>query len=245
MRAAGAVLRHPATAATAAAHAGASAALAVSEQPPADARFEEFWTSLWIPGWLDKPQASILFHLARVGPGVGDVVEVGSYLGRSAAVLAAALRARGTGILTAVDPHDGNRGLPGTEDSSLSTFPLFMHHLRQYQLDPFVHAVLEPSVAAARDWSGPIRLLYLDGLHTEEAVFNDLAAWGPHIEATGSIVVDDYDYFDGVVQAVWSAVAAGFVTGGPHRLCSTVLLGHLPESLRRISRLVPRPAKST
>jgi hypothetical protein len=241
LRAATAIARHPSTAVGAAARAAASAALAAEEELPPDPRFEQFWRELWIPGWLDKPQASILFHLAVDGPGTGEVVEIGSYLGRSAAVLAAGLRARGSGTLTAVDPHDGNRGLPGTEDPDLSTYPLFLHHLRQYGLDPFVQGVVASSLDAAKDWSRPIRLLYLDGLHIEEAVHADLAAWGPHMEDAGVIVVDDYDYFEGVARGVWSALAEGVVAGGPHRVCSSVLLGRLPESLQRISRPVPPP----
>ncbi|MGI8807511.1 MAG: class I SAM-dependent methyltransferase [Acidimicrobiales bacterium] len=244
LRAAGAIARHPAKAAGAAARAAASAALDAEENVPVDPRFEQFWSDLWIPGWLDKAQASILYHLAVGGPGTGEVVEIGSYLGRSAAVLAAALRARGSGVLTAIDPHDGNRGLPGTEDPNLSTYPLFQHHLRQYQLEDYVDGVVASSVEAARDWSRPVRLLYLDGLHTEDAVHADLAAWGPHMEDTGVMVIDDYDYFEGIARAVWSALDEGLVAGGPHRVCNSVLLGRLPESLSRISRLVlPLPAK--
>ena len=239
VRAAAAIAHHPATAVGAAARAAATATLAAEEALPYDPRFEAFWAELWIPGWLDKSQAAILFHLAVDGPGDGAVVEIGSYLGRSAAVLAAALRSRGSGILTAVDPHDGNRGLPGTEDPGLSTYPLFLHHLRQYQLEGLVEAVLKPSVEAAAEWSGPIRLLYLDGLHTEDAVHSDLVAWGPHLHPTSTIVVDDYDYFEGVRRAVWSAHAEGVFAGGPHRVSRTVLLGHLPDTLRRLSRPVP------
>lgn len=72
-----------------------------------DPAFTQAWDDLFAPGWLDRPVARLLHGLARAGPGHGDVVEIGSYLGRSTIILARGLQARGHGRLVAIHPHQG------------------------------------------------------------------------------------------------------------------------------------------
>jgi len=60
-----------------------------------------------VEGWLSDGQARRLFERAAAVPPAGRIVEIGSYRGRSAIVLARALG--GAGVeLVAIDPHAGN-----------------------------------------------------------------------------------------------------------------------------------------
>ena len=60
----------------------------------------------------------------------------------------------------------------------------------------------------------PIRLLFIDGLHTYEAVAADIRDWAPRVVPGGIIVFDDYmnpDPTFGVKRAVDEMVASGIV----------------------------------
>jgi methyltransferase family protein len=72
----------------------------------ADPRFSRaLENALSIEGFSRPIELSLLYHLALLGRGPGEVVEIGSYLGRSTVVLAQALADSGGGRVVAVDPH--------------------------------------------------------------------------------------------------------------------------------------------
>jgi hypothetical protein len=61
------------------------------------------------------------------------------------------------------------------------------------------------SKEAAHAWNRtPIRILFIDGWHSYEAVTEDILLWFPHVLPGGLIVFDDYSNpeFPGVRQAV-------------------------------------------
>jgi len=76
--------------------------------------------------------------------------------------------------------------------------------LERQRVAQLVTLVRDFSVPVGQRWRGPrVGLLYIDALHTEEAVLCDYEAWAPHL-APGSIVAyDDYCLrFPGVMAAV-------------------------------------------
>jgi hypothetical protein len=231
-RAARAVLRHPIVGSRAAVSTAVQAARFAAEGTPADPAFDELWQQMWVPGWLDRPQAALLFHLAAHGEGTGRVVEVGSYLGRSTVVLGCGARHGGRPGVVAVDPHEGNNGREGSEGAKgdTSTYWLFRHHLAAFGLDDDVETVRSTSTEAVAGWADPIRLLYIDGLHTEEAVHADIAAWGPFLEADGAVVLDDFREPQ-VEAGVRAALSEGVVKGPLRRIYKTAVIGQLTPEL--------------
>src|SRR6218665_2768997 len=68
--------------------------------------FVDAWTRAEsIGGDTTRAELRLLSPPALVAPGSGLVVEIGSYLGRSTVVLAAAVAVSGRGRVVAVDPH--------------------------------------------------------------------------------------------------------------------------------------------
>jgi hypothetical protein len=230
-RAARALVRHPIVGSRAAVSTAVAAARYEDEGVPPDPVFDALWQGMWVPGWLDRPQGALLFHLAAYGAGSGRVVEVGSYLGRSTVVLGAGARHGGRPGVAAVDPHEGNNGREGSEGDA-STYALFRHHVAAFDLDGDVEAIRASSLDAAANWTDPIRLLYLDGLHTEEAVHADLVAWGNYIEDGGSIVLDDFREPQ-VAAGVRAALSEGAVPGPLRRVYKSAVLGRLTDALER------------
>jgi predicted O-methyltransferase YrrM len=184
-----------------------------------------------VPGWLFGPDAWLLYDLARRGPADGAIVEIGSAWGRSTVFLASGSKQAGRERVYAIDPHTGDPGyLSGREKYSrrpfgvpppprsangFSTLPAFTANLRRFGVADWVKPVVAPSAAAARTLdTGPIRLLYIDGLHSYEGVRADIEAWAPRVVRGGVIVFDDYFNEDegvGVRRAVDELVESGAV----------------------------------
>jgi hypothetical protein len=73
------------------------------------------------------------------------------------------------------------------------------------------------SVEAARQWTGePIRLHFVDGWHTREAVLEDVRSWSSSFSDRCCVVFDDYHPFRGVREGVEELAAAGEI--GPAKL---------------------------
>jgi predicted O-methyltransferase YrrM len=170
-----------------------------------DPAFTQAWDELAVPGWLDRPVARLLHGLARSGPGHGDVVEVGSYLGRSTVILARGLQARGQGRLLAVDPHQGQLRRDQHPDGPLpDTWGLFLANLATAGVAEVVQPVRATSAKAAAAWQGPVRLLFIDGLHDFDSVLDDATRWHAHLTADAVVVFDDVQ-FGSVRRAITAA----------------------------------------
>jgi GT2 family glycosyltransferase/predicted O-methyltransferase YrrM len=185
--------------------------------------FLALWPSLQrlVPGWLPVGDARLLYALAHHGPGRGAIVEIGSAWGKSTIFLASGSKQAGREKVFAIDPHSRDpwylrrHGL--TEFSSLAAFQRNIH---RFCVGDWVVPVVSTSTEAARTLQcGPIRLLFIDGLHTYEGVKADIEDWVPRVIPGGIIVFDDYlsEREDvGVRRAADELVASGSV-GPVHR----------------------------
>ena len=169
-----------------------------------------------VRGWLTPTDAHLLYSLARRGPGEGAIVEIGSAWGKSTIILASGSKRARRERVYAIDPHTGDPWYLRSEHlSEFSSLDGFLRNLRRFRVDDWVVPVVSDSTAAAQTFdSGPIRLLYIDGLHTYEGVRADIDNWVPRVASGGLIVFDDYlsPFEDvGVRKAVDELVAAGQV----------------------------------
>lgn len=129
------------------------------------------------------------------------VLEIGTYCGRSAILLAAAARKAGTVALT-VDHHRGSEEQqPGWEyhDPTLvdpevglmDTLPRFRRALHAAGLEEHVVALVGRSPRIAALWGRPLGLVFIDGGHTDEHATGDYEGWVPHLAPEGLLVVHD------------------------------------------------------
>lgn len=199
-----------------------------------------------VPGWLSGPDARTLYALAHHGPGEGAIVEIGSAWGKSTIFLASGSKRAGRERVFAIDPHTGDptyleqdlspfwpprRRLPFTPAPDISmlkpthgeqftSYEAFQRNLQRFRLDDWVVPIVSTSEEASRSWNGtPIRLLFVDGLHSYEGVSIDIRDWVPRVIRGGVIVFDDYFTHDptvGVSRAVDELVASGAVSSPQH-----------------------------
>ncbi|MFD7641074.1 class I SAM-dependent methyltransferase [Kitasatospora sp. NPDC059795] len=129
------------------------------------------------------------------------VLEIGTYCGRSAILLADAARRAGTVALT-VDHHRGSEeqqpgweyhdpGLVDPEVGLMDTLPRFRRTLHAAGLEPHVVALVGRSPQIAAVWQSPLALVFIDGGHTDEHATGDYRGWVPHLAEDGLLVVHD------------------------------------------------------
>lgn len=148
-----------------------------------------------VDGWLTTDQVSRLWVAARAVTPPATVVEIGSYRGRSAIVLA---RAAAPGVeVVAIDPHAGNdrgpREINGTAAAGRADHEAFLANLRRAGVDHRVRHVREfsPGRAALAAVEGPVAMLFIDGAHGYPAARADIDAWGERVAPEGTMLVHD------------------------------------------------------
>ena len=150
-------------------------------------------------------EAVRLYRTALDAATLGPCLEIGSYCGKSAYFIGLACKHR-QGVLFSVDHHRGSEEQqPGEQyfdpelfDERLgriNTFHFFQETLERAGLLATVVPVVSDSTTAARMWSTPLSLVFIDGGHTFEAASDDLRLWAPHIMNDGFLVIHDI-FFD-------------------------------------------------
>jgi predicted O-methyltransferase YrrM len=164
-----------------------------------------------IEGFTSEVELSLLYHLAAAG-GEGRIVEIGSYLGRSTIIMAHAARAVGSPPIVAVDPHTRALGYEGEEP--FDTRAAFEANVERAGVADMVQLEHAYSTEAAERWTGgKVRLLFVDGWHSHDAVLADVHSWERYLVPGATVVFDDFLPSPGVRSAVHQLVAEGSLKG--------------------------------
>ncbi len=171
--------------------------------------------SLDLRGWFTDEEGA--WYAAAVEAAAGQVVEVGTWRGRSTSYLAPVLAGRPL-RLTCVDHWSGSSDawnaayltrLAAAEVDGLSVQACFERNMAS--LDIPVRVLAMPSLRAAEHIAdGSCDLVFLDASHDESAVKADLCAWWPKVARGGRLAGHDYDpvRHPGLVGAVQAFVCA-------------------------------------
>jgi predicted O-methyltransferase YrrM len=192
-----------------------------------------------IEGWSYRQDLALLYLLAQHVPGEGVILEIGSYKGRSTIALAYGARHGGHDLVHTVDPHTGDRqALEWTGVEEIRSEEDFRRNLREAGVEETVVAYTMTSNELARRWPGQrIRILFIDGWHSYEAVTDDIRNWVPLVTPTGVVVVDDYYNYDEVRAATADARE---ILPPLQRRAGRMRLAHrapLPEPISRYLRI--------
>src|SRR5206468_284754 len=162
-----------------------------------------------VEGWLSDDQARRLWQCAQRVPAGGTIVEIGSYRGRSAIVLARA--SGGSARVVAIDPHAGNdRGpqqIHGSSEEGEADNRAFRANLDRAGVAAAVRHVRRPSQDALDDVAGQVDLLYVDGAHRFRPARDDVARWGARVKPGGALLVHDSFSSIGVTLALLRLMA--------------------------------------
>lgn len=156
-----------------------------------------------VEGWLSEGQARRLWHAGREVTPPGQIVEIGSFRGRSTIVLS---RAAAEGVqIVAIDPHAGSDRGPQEFDPEAergqADNEVFRANLERAGVNGQVRHVRSFSDQAHADVDGPIDMLYVDGAHRYAPARDDIAAWGARVPLGGTMLVHDTYNAIGVMLA--------------------------------------------
>lgn len=161
--------------------------------------------SRWLPvvesvdGWLSTSEVVALAQCVAAAPvdRAQDIVEIGSYKGRSTLAIALAISELGLPFhLTAIDPHEGYRFGDGTE-----THAILSSNLSRNGVDHAVTVVRAASTDVQLD--APIAFAFVDGLHDAEPVRTDYAHISSFLVEGSLIAFHDYfEHYPGILDLV-------------------------------------------
>jgi predicted O-methyltransferase YrrM len=153
------------------------------------------------PGFMPPDEGLALYEAAALAARLGDLVEIGTYCGKSTLYLVAAAREHGRVVVT-VDHHRGSEehqpgweyhdpGLVDPVAGRIDTLPVLRRTLHAAGVEHDVVAVVGASATVAALWATPVALVFIDGGHTEAAARTDYEGWAPHVMPGGLLVIHD------------------------------------------------------
>ena len=157
-----------------------------------------------IEGWRYRQDLVLLYLLARDVSAPGVVLEIGSFKGLATTTLAIGARSGGRPGVHTVDPHTGDRqDLERRGIDELSSEQQFRANLEAGGVADEVQSYTMTSDELSTQWDGgQIRLLFIDGWHSYEAVASDISNWAPRLAPGGVVVIDDDRNYDDVRAAI-------------------------------------------
>lgn len=170
-----------------------------------DRSFEHAWSAVAdVHGWLTEGQARLL-HAASAATSAGDtIVEIGSFRGRSAVVLA--LAAPDDVEVVAIEPHAGNDRGPqefeGFEAEASIDLEVFRANLDAAGVTNRVRHVRMFSDQAHGEVAGDVAVLYVDGAHRYGPARADIRDWGARVASGGTLMIHDSFSSIGVTLAI-------------------------------------------
>ncbi len=154
-----------------------------------------------VEGFLSHNEMCFLALLAACPTANGDVLEIGSFKGKSTVILAKAAQLAGDAKIYAVDPLtapcETDPDLRGDE-SSLKDFKANIERHKVTDLIEF-HQTFSHQLAAT--WTRPLRLLWIDGDHTYKGTKLDFDGFAPFLNDGAIVAIHDVLHaFDGGVR---------------------------------------------
>jgi predicted O-methyltransferase YrrM len=154
-----------------------------------------------VKGFLAEEEGRALWEFALCASQSGPCLEIGSYCGKSSLYLGDACR-QNRSILFSIDHHCGSEEQQPGEvyfDPELfnpalyrvDTLGLFRRTIEKAGLQETVVPIVCHSHVAARYWSTPLSLVFIDGGHAYETVYTDYLAWSSHIQPGGYLLIHD------------------------------------------------------
>jgi len=128
-----------------------------------------------IPGGVSTKEAVYLYETAKKCQN-GVIVEIGSWYGKSTACLGLGSKA-GHGVkVYAVDPHTGSPDQRSYK--KINTIEPFKKNMKNVGLESIVEAVVATSEEAAKNWTRPVELVFVDANYQDyKETKNDFFRW--------------------------------------------------------------------
>lgn len=158
--------------------------------------FEEFVDRLLqdvvsVEGFLAPNEMRFLALLGAVPTAEGEVLEIGSFKGKSTVILAKSSKLAGDQYVNAVDPMTAPSETDPDLKGDASSFADFSVNISAQGVADRVRLSRALSSELAETWNRPIRLLWIDGDHTYEGTLADLEGFAEHLSDGAIVAIHD------------------------------------------------------
>jgi predicted O-methyltransferase YrrM len=140
--------------------------------------------ALAIQGWMEPDELRYLAHLSYSAPPGSNLVEIGSFKGRSACAL---------GLNPEINLYCVDIW-PYIENDGQWWYDIFRHNTAHLSN---VHPVVRPSRYAAMEFAQQgmrFSVIFIDAEHTRYNVISDINAWRPLLAEGGILSGHDYEF---------------------------------------------------
>lgn len=197
-----------------------------------------------IPGMCDDNKLHALLEVARNSL-KGDIVEIGSWWGKSAFILAWLAQRFCIGSMLCIDPWSNKHLVQGEAivdsgsaqvdaDEAFNVFQIgllpfnrqHINYLRMTSEEGALYYSENPVISSRHfgetSYVGKISILHIDGNHAYDAVNTDIESWGRYVVDGGWIIFDDYmwPYGDGPKK-----VGDAFINSNESRISTSFVMG--------------------
>ena len=145
-----------------------------------------------IEGWLIPQEGKLLETLAQENKN-GNIVEIGSWKGRSTVRLAQGNMDGKKNLVFAIDPHTGSPEHK-IDGKDVDTYPEFINNIKNAGVEKYVVPIVKTSEEAALTFNAPVGLIFIDGAHEYESVKMDFDMWYDKIIKHGIIAFHDNNW---------------------------------------------------
>ena len=144
-----------------------------------------------VEGYLAPNEIRFLALLAACPTAVGEILEIGSFKGKSTIILAKSAALADGARVNAVDPMTAPCETDPTLGNQESSLGDFKRNVATAGVEDRVrlHQMFSKELASA--WNGPLRLLWIDGDHTYAGTKLDFDGFAPHLVDKSIVAIHD------------------------------------------------------
>lgn len=210
--------------------------------------------SRMLAGCLSVREARFLALVATTLPiALGEVLEIGSFKGKSTTLLAKSVQSIGGDRVVAVDPLSQSCETDPELEDGAQLPEIFRQTLRNNRVEALVEFHQMRSDELVTNWTRALRFLWIDGDHTYEGASSDVENFAPFLQPGSIIALHDVLHpSEGPIRAFCEQVLLS-PRYGPCGVCGSIgwaqYLGadalHAAYArkklrlFRRLSRLIP------
>ena len=143
-----------------------------------------------IGGWLTKGEGEFLYKTAKETLKGGNIVEIGSWKGRSTICFGLGSKDGNRAKIYAIDPHTGSsehKKMFGKID----TYREFLENIKKAGVSDLVIPIKKTSGEAVKNFDKKVDFILVDGAHEYEFVKKDYELWFPKLRNGGLIAFHD------------------------------------------------------
>lgn len=144
-----------------------------------------------VEGFLSPAEIKFLALLAAYPTAPGDILEIGSFKGKSTIVLAKAAGLAGSDIVHAVDPMIAPSETDPDLKGETSSLRAFEENVKKHNVGGKIELHRMRSSELAPNWTNPLRLLWIDGDHTYAGTKLDFDGFSGHLADRAIVAMHD------------------------------------------------------